>query len=190
MEILKRPASPDFSIWDCSKGTIDINVPLNYLLSYLHDLDRTADYDDMFLTGKKIYLLINQKLCQLTTQAGRLRRFFFIKWKTSLRYSAIAGLVKSLFLKVEREHFLSDIGQVVEILGDLTQIVYMEYKGIWPVSGRDFCSVSATRILEDDIVVFFAKHVRPSRNCDKTTIVLMQEYLLLAFTIDRNHTWV
>ncbi|XP_028409728.1 uncharacterized protein LOC114532426 [Dendronephthya gigantea] len=101
VDILKRPASADFSIWDCSKGTIEINVPLNYLLSYLDDMTRTSDYDDMF-----------------------------------------------------------DTGQVVETLGDLTKVVYMEYKGIWPVSGRDFCSVSAIRVLEDNTVVFFAKHAK------------------------------
>ena len=54
VKILKRPASPDFSIWDCSKGTTDINVPIHYLLAYLDDLDTTCEYDDMFVTGMKL----------------------------------------------------------------------------------------------------------------------------------------
>ena len=53
VEILKKSASPGFSIWDCSKGTTDINVPMHYLLAYLDDIDTTSEYDDMFLTGMK-----------------------------------------------------------------------------------------------------------------------------------------
>ena len=56
VEILKRPASPDFSIWDCSKGTTDINVPIHYLLAYLEDIDKTSEHDDMFITGMKLNL--------------------------------------------------------------------------------------------------------------------------------------
>ncbi|CAB3991539.1 -related lipid transfer 9 [Paramuricea clavata] len=101
VEIVKKPASVDFSIWDCAKGTTEINVPVHYLLSYLDDLNRTSEYDDQF-----------------------------------------------------------DTGQTIESLGALTKIIYLEYKGIWPVSGRDFCSVSAIRVLQDGMVTFFAKHVK------------------------------
>ena len=52
------------------------------------------------------------------------------------------------------------LGQVIEQLGELTRILYLEYKAIWPVSDRDFCSVSAVRVLQDGTVTFFAKHVR------------------------------
>lgn len=50
-------------------------------------------------------------------------------------------------------------GHVIEHVGDLTKIVYIEYRGIWPVSNRDFCSYSATRVLKNNIVVYFASHV-------------------------------
>ncbi|XP_046847721.1 uncharacterized protein LOC124441316 [Xenia sp. Carnegie-2017] len=112
VEIMKKPASPGFSIWDCSKGTTEINVPVHYLMAYLDDLNRTVEYDDMF----------------------------------------------------ERGH-------VVEHVGDLTKIVYIEYRGIWPVSNRDFCSYSATRVLKNNIVVYFASHVKhPSCPANKKIV--------------------
>ena len=55
IEILKKSARPGFSIWDCAKGTGEINVPIHYLIAYCRDLDHTADYDDMFHTG--IYVI-------------------------------------------------------------------------------------------------------------------------------------
>ncbi|XP_028404225.1 stAR-related lipid transfer protein 5-like [Dendronephthya gigantea] len=100
VEVLRKPASPDFSIWDCSKGTIEINVPLHFLLSYLDNFDNVPDHDEMF-----------------------------------------------------------DAGEEIEVLGGLTKVIYLKYKGIWPVSPRDFCSISAVRVLQDGTVTFFTKHV-------------------------------
>ena len=101
VEILKKPGSPDFSPWDCSRGKVEINVPIEYLLAYLDDFKRVPEYDDLF-----------------------------------------------------------DTAQVVESLGELTKIIHLEYKGIWPVSDRDFCSVDATRVLEDNTVAKFFKHTK------------------------------
>jgi hypothetical protein len=53
VEILKKPASPGFSIWDCSRGKVEINVPIEYLLAYLEDLERVSEYDDMYDRGMK-----------------------------------------------------------------------------------------------------------------------------------------
>ena len=101
VEIIKKPGSPDFSPWDCSRGRVEINVPIEYLLAYLDDFKRAPEHDDLF-----------------------------------------------------------DTGQVVETLGELTKVIYLEYKGIWPVSCRDFCCVDATRVLEDNTVAKFFKHTK------------------------------
>jgi hypothetical protein len=53
---VKKPASADFSIWDCAKGTTEINVPVDYLLAYLDDMNRTSEYDDQFDTGAYVTL--------------------------------------------------------------------------------------------------------------------------------------
>lgn len=51
-------------------------------------------------------------------------------------------------------------GHVIEQLGDLTKINYMEFRAMWPVSGRDFCVFDAIRVLPDNTYVLVVKSVK------------------------------
>lgn len=53
-------------------------------------------------------------------------------------------------------------GHVIEQLGDLTKINYMEFRAMWPVSGRDFCVFDAIRVLPDNTYVLVVKSVSTS----------------------------
>lgn len=54
LDILKRPPMAGERPWDCYRATSVINVPLDYILAYIYELDFRGEWDDMFLKGETV----------------------------------------------------------------------------------------------------------------------------------------
>lgn len=46
-----------------------------------------------------------------------------------------------------------DYGHLVEELDPATKVVYQKFKGIWPVSPRDFCTLVGLRMVQDTVIL-------------------------------------
>ena len=69
LDILKRPPMAGERPWDCYRATSVINVPLDYILAYIYELDFRGEWDDMFLKGIHYQFLVScQDWCCTTLQ--------------------------------------------------------------------------------------------------------------------------
>jgi len=69
-----------------------------------------------------------------------------------------ATLFSSVYIDLERKPKWDSMfasGKLVERVDESTVISYQAYKGIWPVSGRDFVTVSRIKVDEDGIIRFW-----------------------------------
>ena len=67
LDILKRPPMAGERPWDCYRATSVINVPLDYILAYIYELDFRGEWDDMFLKGIQYQFLVSCQDWRCTT---------------------------------------------------------------------------------------------------------------------------